>query len=187
LSDPIPSAASLAGLLADDDRRAVFAALVLGSTTLGAVCATTGLDEAAAGKALARLVNGGLVERSPDVGLRLVGSRFGEAARAAAVPRTDAVPPGTPAAEARVRRAFFSEGRLVSIPARQAKRRVVLDVLVQEFEPGRRYSEATVDAALGRWYEDSTTLRRLLVDEGFLSREGGVYWRTGGSVADPRS
>jgi hypothetical protein len=29
--------------------------------------------------------------------------------------------------------------------------------------------------------DDHAALRRHLVDEGFLGREGGVYWRTGGS------
>jgi hypothetical protein len=27
-------------------------------------------------------------------------------------------------------------------------------------------------------------LRRYLVDEGFLSRDAGIYWRTGGTVDD---
>jgi hypothetical protein len=57
----------------------------------------------------------------------------------------------------------------------------VLDLLAQEFEPGRRYSEKAVNLALGRWHADTAALRRYLVDEGFLDRAGGEYWRTGGS------
>jgi hypothetical protein len=35
---------------------------------------------------------------------------------------------------------------------------------------------------LRAWYDDHAALRRYLVDENLLSREGGVYWRTGGYV-----
>ena len=31
-------------------------------------------------------------------------------------------------------------------------------------------------------YDDYAALRRYLVDEGFLTREGGIYWRSGGTV-----
>ncbi len=41
---------------------------------------------------------------------------------------------------------------------------------------------AAEDAVLHRFHADHASLRRFLVDEGFLSREGGVYWRTGGPV-----
>jgi hypothetical protein len=35
---------------------------------------------------------------------------------------------------------------------------------------------------LRRFHEDHAALRRYLVDEGFLSREKGQYWRSGGRV-----
>ena len=55
-------------------------------------------------------------------------------------------------------------------------------MLAQEFEPGRRYSEPMVNLMLGKWHEDTAALRRYLVDEGFLDREAGEYWRSGGTV-----
>jgi hypothetical protein len=79
--------------------------------------------------------------------------------------------------------AFVRSGRLAQIPARRAKRLLLLDCLAQSFEPGRRYREAEVDAVLRAVHDDHAALRRYLVDEGFLSREGGYYWRTGGTVA----
>jgi hypothetical protein len=82
--------------------------------------------------------------------------------------------------EADVLGRFFSGKRLTSIPANQAKRRVVLERLAQEFEPGIRYEEAAVNFALQLWHSDYAALRRYLVDEGFLTRAEGVYWRTGG-------
>ena len=58
---------------------------------------------------------------------------------------------------------------------------MLLDEVALAFEPGVRYSEPEVDAFLRDIFADHATLRRYLVDEGFLDRESGVYWRTGGS------
>ena len=74
------------------------------------------------------------------------------------------------------------DGRLVSIPAQHSKRLVVLHHLVRVFEPGVRYPEREVNALLAVWHVDVAALRRYLVDEGLLTREAGVYWRTGGRV-----
>jgi len=84
-----------------------------------------------------------------------------------------------------VLRAFFTdEGRLVRIPAKRSKRLLVLDALAQDFEPGTRYTEKQVNLILGKRHADTAALRRHLVDEGFLDREGGGgrYWRAGGTV-----
>lgn len=75
---------------------------------------------------------------------------------------------------------FFSRSRLTSIPSHLAKRRVVLERLAQEFEPGLRYVEADVNFTLQLFHADYATLRRYLVDEGFLTRAEGFYWRSGG-------
>ena len=84
-----------------------------------------------------------------------------------------------------VLRTFFDPGgRLTTIPAKHAKRLVVLDALAQLFEPGERYPETEVNNRLRDAHDDVAALRRYLVDEGFLSREAGLYWRTGGTVVD---
>ncbi|WP_395694297.1 DUF2087 domain-containing protein [Nocardioides sp.] len=82
-----------------------------------------------------------------------------------------------------VLRAFFAEdGTLHTIPSRHAKLLVVLDRLAQSFEPGARYDESEVNLVLRRVHPDCAALRRYLVENGFLSREDGVYWRSGGTV-----
>lgn len=86
--------------------------------------------------------------------------------------------------EATVLRRFFDGTRLTRIPAQQAKRLIVLDRLAQEFEPGVRYPEREVNFTLQFWHPDYAALRRYLVDEGFLTRADGVYWRTGGRFPD---
>jgi hypothetical protein len=74
------------------------------------------------------------------------------------------------------------DGRLLSIPMERAKRLVVLDWLAQRFEPGERYTETRVNLILGPVHPDTAALRRYLVDEEFLTREAGVYWRSGGTT-----
>lgn len=82
----------------------------------------------------------------------------------------------------KVDRAFWDGDRLVRMPAKRSKRLIVLDRLAQAFEPGRAYHEAHVNELLVRAHPDYAMLRRALVDEGFLARENGWYWRVGGSV-----
>jgi hypothetical protein len=84
--------------------------------------------------------------------------------------------------EEAVLRAFFRNGRLAEIPAKQSKRRIVLERIAVEFEPGTRYEERTVNAIVARFHADHAAIRRYLVDEGFLDRERGEYWRSGGRV-----
>ena len=183
--DPAPlllDAGALAGLLADPHRRTDVAALVLGAHTLEEVRGATGLDARAAGGALTRLVTAGLVERAEDGTLAFLSEAFALAARAAApIENADEAGDVDPDA-AKVLRAFVRDGRLSSIPTSRTKRLVVLDMLAQEFEPGERYSEAMVNLMLGKWYADTAALRRYLVDEGFLDRDAGQYWRMSGTV-----
>ncbi len=77
---------------------------------------------------------------------------------------------------------FIKNGRLVIWPSKQSKLRTVLDHIAQDFEPGRRYPETEANELLSRYNDDVAALRRYLVDEGFLAREAGVYWRSGGTV-----
>jgi hypothetical protein len=79
-------------------------------------------------------------------------------------------------------RAFVRDGRIVNMPSKHAKKLALLDWLAQDFEPGRRYSEQMVNLILGQRHADTAALRRYLVDEGFMAREAGQYWRAGGST-----
>ena len=84
--------------------------------------------------------------------------------------------------EEAVLRAFFRDGRLTEIPSKDAKRRIVLERIAVEFEPGVRYDEKTVNAIVSRFFNDHAAIRRYLVDGGFLDRDDGEYWRTAGRV-----
>lgn len=82
-----------------------------------------------------------------------------------------------------VLRSFLAkDGSLRAIPTKLRKRLVILDLLAQEFEPGKKYDEAAVNDRLRAFHDDVAALRRYLVDEGFLDRAEGRYWRSGGTV-----
>jgi hypothetical protein len=172
---------ALCGLLAEQDRLAAFAAVVLGAATPSEVAARTGLAARQAVVALRRLEQGGLVA-TVDGRLAAETDAFKEAVREHAPPPIveDDLDPDR--AKAAVLRAFVRDGRVVRLPAARGKRRIILEHIAAGFEPGMRYPERAVDTILRAWYDDHATLRRLLVDEGFMTREDGIYWRTGGYV-----
>lgn len=179
-------AGALVGLLAEESRLKVVAALVLGAATLDDVVEATGLDARSSGRALERLATGGLVVRDADgKGLRVAAERFTAAAQDEARRRSEEEPldsfgAAAPEAAATLRN-FVSDGRLRQIPVNRTKRRVVLDWLAGRFEPGRTYPERDVNLLLGMAHEDVAALRRHLVDEEFLERRDGFYWRAGGT------
>lgn len=82
--------------------------------------------------------------------------------------------------ETKILNSFFQGTQLTSIPTNHTKRRVILERLVQAFEPGMRYPERQVSFMLQLYYSDYAALRRYMVDEDFLARADGVYWRIGG-------
>ena len=169
------------GLLADPTRLRVVAALALGAGTIEEVADASGLALKDVALAARRLARGGLVRRDGHR-LELLADRFGAAARAAAEAAPAPEPLSEDPAESAVLAAFVRDGRLVSIPAQQSKRRVVLEHLVRVFDVGVRYPEREVNALLAVWHPDTAALRRYLVDEGLLSRQAGLYWRSGGWV-----
>jgi hypothetical protein len=182
---PTPDAASVLALLVAGDRLPVVAALVLGAQTIGDISARTQLPARDVLRVLTRLEAAGLASADGsnwtlhvDVLREVVtGHRWAPVQHAASDKVADESP-----AYAAVLRAFFRDGRLVRVPAQRTKRLVVLDMLARDFEPGVRYPEVEVNEMLTAYHPDYAALRRYLVEEDFLARENGVYWRAGGSV-----
>ncbi len=83
-------------------------------------------------------------------------------------------------ADKKVLRDYTANGKLIQIPVKTAKFLVVLRWLVTKFQPGTHYTEKQVNTILGTAHEDFATLRRSLVDYGYMRRErgGGDYWLT---------
>jgi DNA-binding transcriptional ArsR family regulator len=79
----------------------------------------------------------------------------------------------------KVLRNYLEGERLTQIPVKHSKRMIILAWLADKFETGMKYPEKTVNETLKRHHPDCASLRRALVDHGFMQREGGVYWRIG--------
>jgi hypothetical protein len=74
------------------------------------------------------------------------------------------------------------DGRITTMPAKRSKRLVLLDHVARQFEVGVHYPEQEVNRILRAVFDDYVALRRYLIDEGFLDRDHGDYWRSGGTV-----
>jgi excisionase family DNA binding protein len=82
-----------------------------------------------------------------------------------------------PTMRSKTERAFFKDGKLVDIPAQRKKRTFVLERLLEEFEPGKVYTEPEVNSILRRFHSDVCTLRREFIMEGMMVRSAGKYAR----------
>lgn len=174
-SKPPPPPALVLGRLADERRLRVFAAVALGATSVAEASEHAGLTEAETARALAHLVGIGLVKQGKS-GLEVDVRVLADAAREASTPRPRPTIEGaTLEQEAVVRNFLTPEGRLRALPARDGKRRLVLEWIAGRFEPGRLYPEREVNGSLLEIYDDPAALRRFLVDAGLLEREAGVY------------
>jgi hypothetical protein len=171
--------------LADPERLAVAGALARAPRTVAHLASTLDLPVPRVRRHLTKLASVGLVKVSAD---RRAHSLVPETLRRAALEVGPPREPGVPLAamndeEEAILRQYFRGGQLRSIPAGAGrKRRAVLTRLALEFEPGVHYTERDVNETLARFHPDYAALRRYLVDEGFLDREGGEYWRSGGPV-----
>jgi hypothetical protein len=166
-------AATLTGLLGDEERLRIVAAITLGAQTIDDVAENSGLSVDDVRRVLPRLVSAGVVSQGD--GLRIELAPFRDAARDRPARRRD-LPDATPE-QAKILRNFVENGRLKSIPVRTAHRQAVLEYLAARFEPRRDYTEPEVNELLGRYHEDYASLRRYLVDAGLLERTAAVYRR----------
>jgi hypothetical protein len=181
---PEATAEDLLRVLADPERLAVAGALALGPADAGALSVRVGKPLQRVRRHLAKLTAAGLATVEQDRRTyRLRPETLRDLARAMAPSRDPGMPLGAvDDEEEAVLRHYFRGGRLREIPAKRSKRLIVLTRLALEFDVGVRYPEAAVNECLRRFHPDHAALRRYLVDEGFLSREAGAYWRSGGPV-----
>ncbi len=170
--------------LADPERLTIAGALAQRPRTAAALARDLELELARVRKHLNRLATTGVVRLEPDRRTyRLDPETLRWAAEQVGPPRGAGLALGAANEdEESVLRTFFRDGRLTEIPAKEAKRRIVLERIALEFEPGIRYEERHVNAIVGRFHTDHAAIRRYLVDEGFLDRERGEYWRSGGRI-----
>jgi len=181
--DPAGDLAAWARLTLDPDRLAVIGQLATSTPTAAEVAAITGVPERRVLEALGAFVSAGFV--------RAEGARYTldlDTLRALASSQRPAddvdasVLHGMTDDERVVLARFFAGSRLAQIPLSRGKLRVVLERLSLDFEPGVVYPEATVNEILSARHPDYASLRRHLVDEGYLDRRDGKYRRSGGRI-----
>lgn len=70
------------------------------------------------------------------------------------------------------------DGPLMKFPRKEKQKLATLRVLIQRFEKGKTYTEKEINHVLKNAYEDFVTLRRYLIEYGFLDRQndGSAYW-----------
>lgn len=72
----------------------------------------------------------------------------------------------------------FEPLKLVTFPAKEKKKIVVLRKISEQFEKGKKYSEKELNSILKGIYEDFVTIRRYLIEYGFMERTNDCkyYW-----------
>ncbi len=83
----------------------------------------------------------------------------------------------------KVAASFFRHNILQQMPTQKKKRLIVLEHFAQKFAPGVVYAEQDVNAMIAAQYADYCTIRRELIDEGYLTRDGQQYSRIGSGTA----
>lgn len=74
---------------------------------------------------------------------------------------------------------YFQYNRLQVFPRKLKNKRLILDYIIEDLEMGKQYTAFDINLMIQAYYEDYATLRRAMVDDGYLNRDkaGQVYWR----------
>jgi hypothetical protein len=73
---------------------------------------------------------------------------------------------------------YIKNDEIINIPRAEKKKIIILQYLLQKFQRNRRYTEKEVNEIISSMHEDFATLRRYLIEYGFMDREdnGSTYW-----------
>jgi biotin operon repressor len=168
--------AHLLKVIADESRLRILGLLAERARTGTELAEALGLSAPTVSHHMRKLVESGLVSATADAQRQVYALDSAFLLHAKRAPAADATPVAGPADDrAKVIRNFFDGERLRSIPAKRKQRVIVLQHLLTRFEPGREYPEREVNEILGAAHEDYASLRRELVDYGYLTRDRGMY------------
>jgi hypothetical protein len=75
-------------------------------------------------------------------------------------------------------KSYFIGSKLKIIPSREKKKIIILQEILKNFENDKKYKREEVNKILKDIYEDYASLRRYLIEYGFMERtsDGRVYW-----------
>ena len=68
---------------------------------------------------------------------------------------------------------YFENGKLIikNFPAKEKRKIIIMQKLMENFRHGKNYSEKEVNEILLGYYEDFVTVRRYLIQYGFMARD----------------
>lgn len=192
MKQPPPSVADLARLLkviADETRLRILGAIAERPLTGKDLAERLDLTPPTISHHMRKLTDAGIVTAESDAQKQIYSLNTDLLLASRRVPTEDGrnLPPIADAESeedafrSKVIRDFFDGERLKSIPAQRKRRVVVLQHLVQRFDPTSTYAEREVNDLLRPAHDDVATLRRELVDYGFMQRDHGVYQVTRGA------
>ena len=72
---------------------------------------------------------------------------------------------------------FFEYGKLKAIPSQRKKERICLEEIAKSFEIGKEYDEKDVNAIIENYFDDYCTIRRDMISEKIMDRQGTTYIR----------
>ena len=70
---------------------------------------------------------------------------------------------------------FMHRGKITQFPRQHKKRLILLEEVIKHFAEDKIYKEKEVDKIISEIFSDYCTLRRMLIDEGFMERKEGNY------------
>ena len=73
---------------------------------------------------------------------------------------------------------YIVNDKIIKIPRAEKKKIIILQYLLQKFQINKRYTEKQVNEIIKNMHEDFVSLRRYLIQYGFMDREdnGSAYW-----------
>lgn len=70
---------------------------------------------------------------------------------------------------------FMEYGRLKAIPMQRKKERIILEEIAKDIQEGITYSEKEITDIITKYHEDYCTIRRDMISERILERQGSTY------------
>jgi hypothetical protein len=161
--------------LADPARLRLAGLLAEGPKTANELCAGLGQAPPAVLRDVEMMKSFGLVREEPGPERRLAFD-FGAMQRLLRSIKEAGRGEGTPAGEGQgLLRRFFEGPHLKTFPSKLKDKHLVLEEILRRIPATETMQETELNRHLKEIYADFATLRRELVDAGYMSREAGVY------------
>lgn len=176
MAEPLPLLAFKA--LAHESRLKMLALMSAGECSVQTLAAEAGVSEPTASHHLALLKSAGLVTMRKDATTHFYALDANALRRLGrSLASQEALAPPQQTENRVVANYLTADGKLKAFPASRKKRREILVWLALQFEEGREYREAEVNALIETRHPDRETFRRELIGYNMLARKNGVYWR----------